>query len=159
MRANRFTEELSRMDPDYDYRLPSEAEWEYAARAGSNGLRPFPSDQLFERAWYFDNSSDEPHPVASMPPNTYGLYDMFGNAWEWVADWYAADAYGDGSQRIDPTGPASGEVRIRRGGSYHCPAVETRSAFREANLPSTRYTVTGFRVVAVPKTSSVSSEP
>jgi len=74
---------------------------------------------------------------------------MLGNAWEWVTDWYAPNAYGGGSMRIDPIGPENGEVRIRRGGSYHCPAVETRSAFREANLPTTRYTVTGFRVVVL----------
>lgn len=149
--TQKFTEELSKMDPEYDYRLPNEAEWEYAARPGSTGLRPFPLKELDENAWYFASSDDKPHPVASLPPNAFGLFDMFGNAWEWVADWYAPDAYGNGLPRIDPVGPQQGNVKILRGGSYHCPAVETRSAFREANFPRVRYTVTGFRVIAVSK--------
>lgn len=150
--ARRFTEELGRLDPDYDYRLPTEAEWEYAARAGSRGLRPMPADQLPEHAWFIANSDDHPHPVASRLPNAFGVHDMLGNVWEWVADWYAPDSYGDGGLRADPAGVADGRSRVRRGGSYHCPLFQTRPGYRAANTPDTRYSVIGLRVVAIPST-------
>ena len=148
--AKRFTEELSKMDSDYTYRLPTEAEWEYASGAGKSGLRPMPKDKLKNYAWFIENSGDEPHTVATRQANVFGLYDMFGNAWEWVADWYAPNSYGDGSSRNNPIGPEKGHARIRRGGSYHCPAFQTRPGFRAANTPDTRYSVISFRVVAIP---------
>jgi len=148
--AKRFTEELSKMDSDYTYRLPTEAEWEYASRGGHQGLRPMAKDKLENHAWFIANSGDEPHPVATRQANDFGLYDMFGNAWEWVADWYAPDSYGDGSSRNNPMGPEKGHARIRRGGSYHCPIFQTRPGFRAANTPDTRYSVISFRVVAIP---------
>ncbi len=157
--AQRFTEELGKLDPDYDYRLPTEAEWEYAARAGSSGLRPMTSDELPEHAWYIVNSGDEPNPVATRQANAFGLHDMFGNAWEWVADWYASDSYGDGAARIDPKGPDSGRFRVRRGGSYHCPLFQTRPGYRAANAPDTRYSVIGLRVVAIPQVSADNVSP
>jgi formylglycine-generating enzyme required for sulfatase activity len=148
--AQRFVEELNRVDGMFRYRLPREAEWEYAARAGSDGIRPYPSDRLTAHAWFIQNSGDVPHPVATRQPNAFGLYDMLGNALEWVEDRYAADIY-TATRRIDPEGPEQGPLRVRRGGSYHCPLWQTRPAYRAADTPRTAYSVIGFRVAAEEK--------
>lgn len=145
--AQRFVEELSKMDDKYRYRLPTEAEWEYVAKDGVNALRPVDTDELEDYAWFINNSTDIPQPVASRKPNGFGVYDMMGNAWEWVADWYAADTY-TSEHRTDPTGPAEGRSKVRRGGSYHCPLHLTRPGYRSANPPGTQYEVIGFRVIA-----------
>lgn len=147
--ARVFIDKLSQKDPVYDYRLPTEAEWEYAARAATRGIRPVSETELIEHAWFIENSGDHPHPVATRRPNAWGLYDMLGNAWEWTADWYGRDTYQQG-ERIDPTGSTSGRSRVRRGGSYHCPRWQTRPGYRQANVPDTRYSVLGFRLVAEP---------
>jgi len=144
--AQQFLTRLNRRDASFRYRLPSEAEWEYAARAGSTATRPVPVAQLGESAWFIENSGDVPHPVASRKPNAFGLYDMLGNVWEWVNDRYHPDTY-TRATRTDPTGPAQGASRVRRGGSYHCPLFQTRPGYRSANTPETAYSVIGLRVV------------
>ena len=144
--AQRFMAALNRASTGARYRLPTEAEWEYAARAGHAGNRPFPVHQLGSHAWTLENSGDKPHPVAQKQPNAWGLYDMLGNAWEWVADRYQSDYYGQG-QNINPTGPRHGDQHVRRGGSYHCQPPLVRVNYRAADTPSTRYSVIGFRVL------------
>ncbi|HOP17321.1 MAG: formylglycine-generating enzyme family protein [Chromatiaceae bacterium] len=156
--AQRFTEELGVLDPRFTYRLPTEAEWEYAARAGQSGLRPVALADLEDHAWYIHNSDDLPHPVATRKANAFGLYDMLGNAWEWVADGYARDTYARraaaSSPSVDPSGAQSSELRVRRGGSYHCPQHLVRPGYRTADNPEKRYSVLGFRVVALPRDPS-----
>lgn len=148
------------------YRLPTEAEWEYACRAGtrsrySSGQEP---RSLLGAANVFDASSarywprwqsmavdgDDGYaftaPVGSFAPNPWGLYDMHGNAWEWVADWHG-DHYYAQSPLDDPQGPAEGAVRVRRGGSWHTWAFYARAAYRNWNAPDTRYTLVGIRLV------------
>ena len=97
-------------------------------------------------AWHLKNSHDEAQPVAGKKPNAWGLYDMLGNAWEWVADRYD-EKYYSRSSAINPQGPSSGTQRVRRGGSYHCESHLMRVNYRAANTPDTRYTVLGFRIV------------
>lgn len=145
--AERFVEEINKMDSSYKYRLPTEAEWEYVARSGSAELRPVEEDHLSEYAWYIDNSGDKAQQVATKKANAFGVHDMLGNVWEWVDDWYDKDIYKQESRR-DPEGPQQGWSKVRRGGSYHCPVHLIRPGYRGANKPGMRYEVTGFRVVA-----------
>jgi len=148
--ANRFIERLNQQSPDKHYRLPTEAEWEYAARAGSSGLRPFAKLAMDEYAWYLHSSNDELQAVALLKANAWGLHDMYGNAWEWVADWYSPTAYTQ-STKINPQGAESGSKKIRRGGSYHCPPHLIRPAYRAADNPDKAYSVLGFRLVVEKK--------
>ena len=148
--ANNFIDRLNQQSPDVHYRLPTEAEWEYAARAGDTGLRPFSRLAMDEYAWYIHNSNDEVQAVAQLKPNAWGLYDMHGNVWEWVADWYSPTAYEE-SAKINPQGPEQGSKKIRRGGSYHCPPHLIRPAYRAADIPTKAYSVLGFRLVAEKK--------
>ena len=151
-RLNRLAEEK--------YRLPTEAEWEYAARAGTQTAFIWGDTIDCEKAMYGNNSIkhdvcqlyiqslklqiDEPAPVKSYQPNPWGLYDMHGNVWEWCVDWF-----GDYKKNpaTDPKGPDSGTMRIRRGGSWFKHGHSCRSANRSFGHPATRYRTTGFRLV------------
>jgi len=124
-------------------RLPTEAEWEYACRAGSNA--PFAgSGRADEMGWHMDNSSERLHEVATLAPNAWGIHDMHGNAMEWTADWYA-DSLGT-TEAVDPTGPAEGKTRVARGGSCMHFARACRSAARTGERPASGPKHMGFRV-------------
>jgi len=121
-------------------RLPTEAEWEYAARAGTTGSRYGDLDQI---AWYTANSGGKTHEVMQKQPNAWGLYDMLGNVWEWTADWYA-DKYA-GNAETDPQGPASGQNRVLRGGSWYDSPAYLRASVRVRNEPEVLSGDLGFR--------------
>jgi formylglycine-generating enzyme required for sulfatase activity len=131
-------------------RLPTEAEWEYAARAGSQAAWSFGNDEteLDDYAWHEKNADGKPHPVATRKPSGWGLHDMYGNVWEWVDDWYAP--YEKGLQ-IDPAGPQAGDVRVVRGGSFASPAEYLRSAVRGNLGPESRGGAFGFRCARGPR--------
>lgn len=127
------------------YRLPTEAEWEYACRAGSDTSHFFGNEaKLGDYAWFETNSNQRPHPVGLKKANAWGLYDVYGNVWEWCADSWSRDYYEQSSPR-DPQGPPPNEFHIRRGGSWRLPELLCRSAFR-FNHSGISYD-TGFRAV------------
>jgi len=131
--------------------LPSEAQWEYACRAGSTGKFCFGDDekQLGEYAWYSANSAGKTHPVGEKKPNAWGLYDMHGNVSEWCADWYDDGYYGK-SPADDPVGHGNASARVNRGGSLVSDAWSCRSACRHLDSPGARWGSVGFRVSRVP---------
>ena len=135
------------------YRLPTEAEWEYAGRAGTETLWSFgdAAEQLDRHAWWADNASPAGRIAAQVvglkDPNPWGLYDMHGNVWEWVDDWLGD--YPGGAQ-IDPRGPARGTARVFRGGSFKDVASFSRSAQRCWNAPDQRFSHLGLRLVRLP---------
>ena len=128
-------------------RLPTEAEWEYACRAGTTTEYSFGDDvdQLEQYAWYNKNSGGQTQPVGTKQPNPWGLHDMHGNVWEWCQDWFSEEYYGQ-SPAVDPPGPDSGDGRVLRGGSWDYPADLCRSAFRYGWPPVLRNYIFGFRV-------------
>ena len=133
------------------FRLPTEAEWEFAARGGkqSKGYKYSGSDNIGDVAWYTDNSDDESHQVGTKQPNELGIYDMSGNVFEWCSDWYGSYS---SSAQTNPTGPSSGSYRVLRGGSWSAigGAWLCRVSYRGYDYPSSRDFNSGFRVVLVP---------
>ena len=130
-----------------NFRLPTEAEWEYAARGGnkSQGYKYSGSNTIDDVAWYDTNSAGTTHPVASKAPNELGLYDMSGSVWEWCSDWYSSTYYSSSSQN-NPTGPASGSYRVFRGGSWNYNARYCRVSYRNDSSPTKRFTFLGLRL-------------
>jgi sulfatase modifying factor 1 len=154
-----FVEKLNRRG-EGRYRLPTEAEWEYACRAGSQAAYTWGKTIDCTQAMFANNSSDSrdcldyvrekdfpldgPAPVMSYSPNGWGIFDMHGNVWEWCLDWYGAYP----SDRVtDPKGTPSGSQKVRRGGSWFKGASLCRSANRNFGHPASRYATLGFRVV------------
>ena len=136
LEAQAFLEALSRLDGQV-YRLPTEAEWEYASRSAKQS-------HLDKEAWYRRNSKGVIHEVAGLNPNSLGLFDMLGNVWEWTSDWYGEDYYKD-SPIKNPRGPDRGERRVVRGGAYNSVATYVRVGTRMGFAPNTRSHFTGFR--------------
>ena len=151
--AVKFCEKLSALPEEKAagrvYRLPTEAEWEYACRAGTTTKYSFGDIEgaLGDYAWYRANSGRKTHRVGEKRGNPWGLYDMHGNVWEWCQDRYGG--YPKGAV-TDPTGPNSGSIRVLRGGCWISPAEFCRSAFRDRGSPSVRTRDLGFRVTCVP---------
>lgn len=149
--AQEFIKRLNAKEGNNRYRLPTEAEWEYAARAGTGSVYFFGNDEneLSAYAWYGERSYETgtTYPVGEKQPNPWGLYDIYGNVWEWVQDWYG-DKYYAGSPEVDPNGPASGSSRVTRGGSWHGEALYCRSSHRDYIMPHSRSNDNvGFRLV------------
>jgi formylglycine-generating enzyme required for sulfatase activity len=164
--AQEFIRRLNALENTDKYRLPTEAEWEYAARAGTVTKFSFDAAHAGEYAWFWDNSGNATHPVGKKLPNPLGLHDMHGNVWEWVQDWYGEDWYArllaaspanplrgtnstlkdeKGFSR-DPSGPPEGEFRVLRGGGWSNDLRYLRSAHRHGYPPDARRANIGFRV-------------
>lgn len=137
-----FISQLNAKNDGFVYSLPTEAQWEYSARARSRGMYAW---KLEAMGWYSENSSSKTHPVGTKKPNAFGLSDMHGNISEWCEDWFGPYSTEDAT---DPLGPNNGKFRVLRGGSWSDLAPNTRSAYRGRNTPSERSSNVGFRVVA-----------
>ncbi len=146
--AQKFIDKLNQRG-EGTYRLPTEAEWEYAARAGSDAAYCFGDNEseISQYAWYDANSESSTHPVGKLEPNNWGLYDMHGNVWEWCHDRYGDHPSGSVT---DPMEPDRGSYRVCRGGSWHGYALYCRSARRIRYSPDYRYYALGFRPVLLP---------
>jgi len=143
--CQQFIERLNGQTRKAKYRLPTEAEWEYACRAGSTTPYPFGDDKkkLSDHGWYHANSDDKSHPVGQKVPNSWGLHDMNGGVWEWCNDWYTPYPRW---KETDPQGPSSGSDRVLRGGSWFDGPKRCRSGFRSYFSPDFRCNFFGFRL-------------
>ena len=144
--AQEYIQKLTRQSGKR-YRLPTEAEWEYAARNGGKEEKYAGGNNVDALAWYDGNSGKSPHPVAQKNPNGLGLYDMSGNVWEWCQDWYEKNYY-TSSPRNNPGGSSSGSIRVTRGGSWYNSAKLSLSSFRSGFSPGKSHFNLGFRLVS-----------
>jgi len=168
--AQEFLTRMQSFDPAHNYRLPTEAEWEYACRAGverefsseafssqgeeANAGKPSAPEEsdmiLMTIGWFNANAFNHPHLVGQLNPNAWGLFDMHGNVREWCQDWYDPNYY-KSNLVDDPQGPQTGAMKVNRGGSWQSPANMCRSAARAYDLPTERSNLIGFRIVRTKK--------
>ena len=150
--VHEFIGKLNAASGDSLYRLPSEAEWEYACRAGTSTAYGYqvsdPNPRLSDYAWYNCNDGCDTKVVGGKLPNDWGLHDMHGNVWEWVQDWYDSGYY-NSPPRVDPPGPDTGSHRVIRGGNFRNFALNVRSAIRRSNSPGLRDYGIGVRLVRI----------
>ncbi len=149
--AMAFCQKLAKVDPlavhlppTYGFTLPTEAQWEYACRAGTTGDG---HDEMNALSWNSQNSEGTTHPVGLKQANAWGLYDMHGNVWEWCFDWYGKYP---GGEESNPTGPATGTGRVDRGGSWFSGPVHCSSTHRGFDAPGVRFSNVGFRLALAP---------
>ncbi len=144
-----FLEKLGELDPQHEYKLPTEAQSEFAARGGTTTQWPHGDQEtgLKNSAWYRGNSNEQTQAVAKLNPNPFGLYDVQGNVWAWCTDWHSESR----PRGVDPQGPDSGLYRVVRGGSWFNEARDLDSAYRGNYDPSHRYHYIGFRLERTPK--------
>ena len=142
--CQKFIQKLNRLT-GRNFRLPTEAEWEFACRGGNNsrGYKYSGSNNLGSVAWYGNNSGGQTRPVGTKAPNELGIYDMSGNVWEWCSDWFANYS---SSAQTNPTGPLRGLIRVHRGGGCFDYAGDCRSSYRFYNDPTFRYNNLGLRL-------------
>ena len=146
--ASAFCKQLSRLTGK-KYSLPTEAQWEYAARGGSKGKRQMyaGSDKIAEVSWYSANADKRTHEVGTKKPNELGIYDLSGNVWEWCSDWYGGYT---SAEQTNPQGASDRTTRVLRGGGWRDDAQNCRTAFRGNSAPTFNNSNIGFRVVLLP---------
>ncbi len=145
--AQEFIGKLNRRTGNrFGFRLPSEAEWEYACRSGGKPEKYCGGNAVDRLAWYRNNRGGHTHPVGTKAPNGLGIYDMSGNVWEWCMDWYDKNYY-KRSPRNNPHGPSSGYIRVLRGGAWDVGPWNGRSACRGWLRPGNRGDFLGFRLI------------
>ncbi len=151
VRLNKYL--ASELPEGYHFALPSEAQWEYAARGGlkSAGVRYAGSNDLKQIAWFYDNSSQRTHDVRIKTANELGIFDMSGNVWEWCEDWYDEDFYAENTDWHNPMNNQETSYRVQRGGSWNYAASYSRCATRDRGSIHSRYEDCGFRVALVPR--------